>query len=566
MNRKPRDTKGVRVTDVLLVLTIIVFYLYISRYKDSAPPSEVAIVEAPEFSAQKIQYIFTADENKVVEEDVPWHKITSFPPQPIKNVERMMSRQSFRTCVTKSTNLENDAKCDSFNGKSFLNGWNAAAGGKDSKHAQYFCKNSPQQVACFDSPQLQRFCVFDNSALNFSKLIDIGANAQATRVFEPGFLSTACADEDLKEVQDESSVGLGKVSAKSSSMMGDTCDILFREPVLVYGHSNSYKFPIFLEDSMNIMSILSSLQILENVRDITLINIDNIAQNGKLNNDKTSSFFQLYKFRRVIGASELKGKNVCFKKLISPSYPVVPFVSRIPNNCSAEYSSDVFQRWNILTRHFRNSLNHYTQKVYSSFRFNHIMQITLIYQSKSESKNSFKADFNAIANGIQTYYSKQLDLADQTKNTALHYGVTVKLLDLDITDFKTQTSVISNTSILIGADGPGIISGALLPIGTSACCGLLAIGSDRKPVRSYVDLVSMFGIHTKTLNMDRIVVKSTSKSDKNDSKKKPKVVYTNNLKESIDEITSKLDILIKKIHKKNSCISPSIAKNPFVVA
>lgn len=498
----------------------------------------------------KVQYVYTAVENEVsTNVKVPWSDLVSSSPAPIRNVEHLFSKQAFRVGVTndgefgggfqsESEDLSPEEKiCHDSLSDQFLKRWAIS-----SDSSRTFCKNKPQQIACFDSTQKQRFCVFDNNLMDFSKMsVTTDSSKVASRTFAPGFLQSSCNDDELVNGPDRVRVGLGQVPVITNDLSGQVCDVVFNEPVLLYSHSNSFKFPMFLEDSLNIMSILYSLQILENVRDITLLNVDNLVPNGKLNDDKISSFFTMYKFRRVVSASSLSGKKVCFKKLISPTFPTIPFVHRLPKNCTENFISPILQRWNVMTRHFRNGLNVFKTKKFESYNPNHIIQVTLLYQSTSNQKNSLSqlGNIASIADKIKRHFNKKV--GDYNKNS-LHYGVVVVPLDLDKSDFKTQVSIIANTSILVGIDGPTLAAGALLPIGSPACCGILEIFTDRRNPKTYLDFISKLGIHVRSVGV------TSTKADL-----------------SVKPIVGEITELIKLIHKKNSCIDPNIAKDPFKI-
>ncbi len=133
-----------------------------------------------------------------------------------------------------------------------------------------------------------------------------------SRGFEPGFLSTSCADPALSpaavaaasaptEGVSTSRIGLGSVPLQTADLSTVSCDYIFQEPVLLYSHSNGYKFPTFLEDSMNIMSILMALDISRNVRVSISFHVFPAQVDSKFIESMLISFSFLYYFLFLSG-------------------------------------------------------------------------------------------------------------------------------------------------------------------------------------------------------------------------------------------------------------------------
>ncbi len=248
----------------------------------------------------------------------------------------------------------------------------------------------------------------------------------------------------------------------------------------------------------------------------------------------------------MVHIGDFEKKNICFKKLITPTFPLVPFINRQPKNCSSSFTSAVMQRWNIHTRHYRNSLNDYTQKKYKNFKGREVIQVVFLTQSKFSTRiaHSVWANAQEIASDVSQHFDAKGDDVD--------YGVAVKILDADSVDFKSQLSILANSSILVGLEGPSMLVGSMLPIGTPNCCGMLELYIDSKPSKSFSDVISKFGIYVERAS-------ASQKGSLVANKDKSELVVKVNPKTVIGGI----EALLHKIFKKQTCVLPSVAKDPF---
>ncbi len=108
--------RKIRPVDFVLIAVVLGFYLYIRYVKGASGRPEVVITEA-EADFVKVKHVYSTEENELKATPTAWSEFTKLPLKEALNVEHLMPKQSFRTCVEHSRGFfqpvnEDEAMCE----------------------------------------------------------------------------------------------------------------------------------------------------------------------------------------------------------------------------------------------------------------------------------------------------------------------------------------------------------------------------------------------------------------------------------------------------------------------
>jgi hypothetical protein len=263
--------------------------------------------------------------------------------------------------------------------------------------------------------------------------------------------------------------------------------------------------------------------------------------------------------------------NICFKRLIMPTYPTLPFITSSPPLASGVAStsvsnanppkciSSIFQRFNVINRNAHNVL------LSSIIRTNELFQIILLKRTLSNKQGSDPtSSYNRPILDDLEESIKLITSALNAKASDRGFTVNIRILEYLKTPYPDQVRILSNSSLVIGLESSSILSAVNLPIGVQRCCGVLELRpqllsaldnstqstSNPSPVNlksSYNNndvILTQFGLHYQSV---AIYSEST------------------NFKLPIDIVVSKIEEIINLLNEKSTCLSSSVAKNPYGV-
>jgi hypothetical protein len=296
-------------------------------------------------------------------------------------------------------------------------------------------------------------------------------------------------------------------------------------------------------------------------------------------------------FRRILKGQDFAENNakLCFKRLILQPRPSLSFhwdgTGNNNNNNNMEDEScpgsnrisSILQRWNLQIRN-----NYQLLKPYEELKTNEILQILLITRSVKSTSTihnnnhtiavtpppppspPLAADHilhRLFANQVEIISALQTFVTSQTS-----VQTTLLVSDMMSLPFEEQITIMSQSSIVIGMHGAGIMNSIHMPIGTRYCCGILEIipssssgGGVSSSSKGYRGLVNKLGMKYERLDITAttttVLPTTTSTSSTTVGSIVPIPLLLEQLKKLIQQIV---------VDSKGSCIIDEVRNAPYL--
>eukprot|EP01038_Epipyxis_sp_PR26KG_P008144 gene8144-11023_t len=397
---------------------------------------------------------------------------------------------------------------------------------------------SKSNISCFKNDNNDNFCVLNNAKIDFSQMKKVLRPGQSdSRSFTHDFLTIDCT----KAHTELSTFPFPHLF--STRFSTKPCDITLTDTTLLYSHDHIKNFGHTMQDFMNVWVMLWLTGNARNSKSIEMLTVDALGQYNNYG-DEINSFYQHYykNFKGIQRGVDFADKTVCFNQIIIQPKPPRLFVweswhKDLP--CSFVGPSTLYQRWNM---HIRNSYNLLSDN--ELIETNKKIKIVLIVRVEGNNVWGSYRSSRLFLNLPEIKESIQSVITQQTNKIPYEFIVQ----DLSKLGFKEQVKFLSETSILIGMHGAGIVSAMHMSIGAKYCCGVIEMFpvGEFFPVRGHANMARKMGIHYSRIEI------SQSNSRSNGA-----VVPT-------DKVSNQLIEMINTIISKSSCVHPAVINDPYL--
>ena len=438
--------------------------------------------------------------------------------------------------------------CDDAWGDNHIYKWRA------NKDYSIKCDESrSSSMNCYKNENNDKFCVLENVMIDFSKYekIDNPLSSIPSKKFQQDFMSMDCHNGEK-----EPGFTFPHLFSPSLKSGNKVCDYVVEDTVLLYSHDNIRNIAHTLNDIMNVWLMLWLDKHAEHSANVTFLTIDALKQYNNFD-DVINEFYTTYQynFKSILRGVDFQSSTVCLRRVLTQPLPSRGFVwdnwhSDLP--CSFLGPSSLYQRWNL---HIRNSLNllpplKQQQQGSGNVKLPMVIQpIKIVFIVRTESKNDWGSyrssrlilNIQEVKEELERF---RMDLWRNSKKS-----VEIVLQNLAELSIEQQMLLLSQTSVLIGMHGAGISQSQYLPIGTPHCCGVIEIfpKGEFTPVRGFANMIRKMGA-----SYDRIDIAASDCLD-------------SGAKVPVQELRSKLQLLLDKVENTPSCVLPQVLSDPYLM-
>lgn len=290
---------------------------------------------------------------------------------------------------------------------------------------------------------------------------------------------------------------------------------------------------------------------------IDMLNIDSFKL-GHNFDDQPNAFFLPYSksLRSILKGIDYSTKTMCVKKALIQPIPPRFFIWEswfTDMKCSYSGPSSLYQRWNF---HVRNRLgllaplienhkknNEGKEVAVPSTILTNDGKLTVLLVVRNEHSNMWGSQRTS-----RNFLNEEAIKSELSQRGVKSGQFNLVVQDLSKLSFQQQLSLISKSSIMVGAHGAGIASSMHMSVGSTGCCGVIEIypKGEFSPIKGHGNMARKMGLHYDRMDLSQA-----------DSQGGGCTVPAVKLADVVER-------MVGEIKGKPSCVHPSVLDDPYM--